>query len=311
MLKPKHQGGYTDRHADLCERTLVTLLRGLGPWKEAIYLTGGLAPRFLIPRDQNALHAPPPHAGTTDVDLVLDREQMATVQAYQRLEQNLKSLGFVRGTNDTGRAQHFSWRKQVDAGVTVVVDLLCDASQADGGQVIHLTGERRLSALAIPGVHLVVDDFFEVELTADLLDERGVATERVRVANIAPFIILKALAYDDRFEEKDAYDLVYCLTHYPGGHQRIAAQFANLLVAEPVDALVVRALEILRSRFATDEATQGYRKDGPVSYARFLADPGRPEQAARHQRDAAAVVETFLKVLDTHQQRGHDPDVRS
>jgi hypothetical protein len=41
-VKPKHQGGYAALHADLCERTLVTLLRGLGPWKAGIYLAGGL-----------------------------------------------------------------------------------------------------------------------------------------------------------------------------------------------------------------------------------------------------------------------------
>ena len=40
-MKPKHQGGYTTLHAELCERTLVTLLRGLGPYKEGVYLVIG------------------------------------------------------------------------------------------------------------------------------------------------------------------------------------------------------------------------------------------------------------------------------
>ena len=44
-MKPKHQGGYTT----LCERTLVTLLRGLRPWKQGIYVIEGLVPRYLIP----------------------------------------------------------------------------------------------------------------------------------------------------------------------------------------------------------------------------------------------------------------------
>jgi len=41
-MKPGHRGGYTAAHATLCERTLVTLLRGLGPWKGGVYLIGGL-----------------------------------------------------------------------------------------------------------------------------------------------------------------------------------------------------------------------------------------------------------------------------
>jgi len=302
-VKPKHQGGYTALHAGLCERTLVTLLRGLGPWKAGVYLAGGLVPRYLIPRPSGGPSVPPPHAGTTDVDLVLDLEVLATVDAYRRLEQNLRALGFERGRNDEGRVQHFSWRKPIGGGVTVVVDLLCDAALAEGGQVAELPGERRLSALKIPGAHLVIADHVEIDLTAILLDERGVATETVRVANIVPFIMLKALAYEDRFEEKDAYDLVYCLMYYGGGPEDVAAQFAERLQRWPDEPLLARAIEVLRTRFASDEQTPGARKDGPISYARFLADPGRRDLDARNRQDAAAVVEQFLRALDTEQRR--------
>src|SRR5437867_9695864 len=106
VLKPGHEGGYTPEHADLCERTLVTLLRGLGPYKQGIYLIGGLVPRYLIPSGPGA--GSPPHAGTTDVDLVLDVGVLATIEAYRRLEPNLQAMGFARGRNDEGQAQHHS-----------------------------------------------------------------------------------------------------------------------------------------------------------------------------------------------------------
>ena len=47
----------------------MTLLRGLEPWKNSICLVGGLTPRYLVrarPPDV------PPHAGTQDVDIVID-----------------------------------------------------------------------------------------------------------------------------------------------------------------------------------------------------------------------------------------------
>lgn len=300
-MKPKHQGGYTALHADLCERALVTLLRGLGPWKTGVYLAGGLVPRYLIQRQARGQQGLAPHAGTTDVDLVLDLQVLATVEAYRRLEQNLRALGFVRGTNDEGRVQHFSWRKPVGGGIAVVVDLLCDADSGEGGEVAELPGERRLSALKIPGAHLIIRDHIEVELTAALLDERGVAAETVRLANVVPFVVLKALAYEDRFEEKDAYDLVYCLMHYGHGPEDVAAQFADRLALWPDEPLLQRAVEILRVRFASDEHTPGARKDGPISYARFLADPGRRDLDARHRQDAAALVELFLRSLGAGQ----------
>jgi hypothetical protein len=297
-VKPKHQGGYTALHAELCERTLVTLLRGLGPWKAGIYLTGGLVPRYLILRRADDAQVPPPHAGTTDVDLILDLDVLASIDAYRRLEQNLGALGFVRGTNDEGQAQHFSWRKPVGGGVTVVVDLLCDADPSQGGHVAALPGERRLSALKIPGARLVPRDHITVEITAALLDERGIATEAVRVANVVPFVVLKALAYEDRFEEKDAYDLVYCLMHYGRGPEDVAKQFSDRLARWPGEPLLPRAVEILHARFATEEQTPGARKDGPISYARFLADPGRRDLDARHRQDAAAVIDLFLRTLE-------------
>jgi len=276
----------------------VTLLRGLGPWKAGVCLAGGLVPRYLIPRPSEGRSGPPPHAGTTDVDLVLDLQVLASVEAYRRLEQNLRALGLVRGRNDEGRTQHFSWRKPVGDGVTVVVDLLCDADLGEGGQIAELPGERRLSALKIPGAHLAVADHIEVELTATLLDGRGVATEVVRVTNVVPFVVLKALAYEDRFEEKDAYDLIYCLMHFGGGPEDVAGKFAERLARWPEEPLLSRAVEILRTRFASDGRTPGARKDGPVSYARFLVDPGRRDLDARHRQDAAAAVELFLRSLD-------------
>jgi hypothetical protein len=243
--------------------------------------------------------------GTTDVDLVLDLDVLAQVEAYRRLEQNLRTLGFERGTNDEGRVQHFSWRKPVGDGITVVVDLLCDADASEGGQVLSLPGERRLSALKIPGAHLVLRDHVAVELTAALLDERGVATETIRVANIVPFIVLKALAYQDRFEQKDAHDLVYCLMHYGNGPADVGTRFAERLRDWPDESLLPRAVEILRSRFASDDRTTGARKDGPTSYAGFLTDPGRRDLDARNRQDAAAVVEAFLDAVDAR--RSHTP----
>ena len=42
MPKPQTISGYEDMVTDACERVLVTLLRGLGPWKESVFLVGGL-----------------------------------------------------------------------------------------------------------------------------------------------------------------------------------------------------------------------------------------------------------------------------
>jgi hypothetical protein len=295
-LKPKHRAAYTEEHSELCERTLVTLMRGLGPWKESVFLIGGLVPRYLI--QPRAGQGVAPYVGTMDVDLVLDLDVLAGVDAYRRLEQNLQRLGFNRSTNDDGNAQHFRWLMTIDDRITIAVDLLCDDVSGISSRVVPLPGERRLSALALPGAYLVAEDYVEIALTADLLDERGVATEVVRIANIVPFLIMKSLAYDERFEEKDAHDLIYCLSHYKRGPVDVAADFVDRLNRWEETDLLRRTLQILRDRFASDGQTSGIEKDGPVSYARFQMELGRRDLDERHRRDAATVVGLFLGEVD-------------
>lgn len=52
--------------------------------------------------------------------------------------------------------------------------------------------------------------------TADLLDTGRVVRQRIRHANIVSFVCLKAFAFDDRLEYKDAYDLLDCLEELRG-----------------------------------------------------------------------------------------------
>src|SRR3546814_19621866 len=58
MAKPATLDGYSDQYTVDCERVLVTLLRGLGPWKDSVYLVGGLTPRYLVAARPPAVHAP-------------------------------------------------------------------------------------------------------------------------------------------------------------------------------------------------------------------------------------------------------------
>ena len=87
MVKPATLDGYSDQYTIDCERMLVTLLRGLGPWKDSIYLVGGLTPRYLVPARPPVV---PAHAGTMDVDIVIDLQILTDTQAYHTLEDNFR-----------------------------------------------------------------------------------------------------------------------------------------------------------------------------------------------------------------------------
>lgn len=92
------------------------------------------------------------------------------------------------------------------------------------GKAFIVEGEK-ISALAIKHAGIVHAWYSKRDVTAQLLDGRGVATERVRFADAVSFIILKALAFTQRAENKDAGDLIHVLRYYGPGLEALAADF--------------------------------------------------------------------------------------
>lgn len=88
MKKPTAIQGYNQTVTEACERVLVTLIRHLGPWRDSIFLVGGLTPRYLIKERPPAV---PAHAGTGDVDVVVDMKLLADTEAYRTLEDNIRA----------------------------------------------------------------------------------------------------------------------------------------------------------------------------------------------------------------------------
>lgn len=298
MAKPPTYDGYSDQHTLDCERVLVTLLRGLGPWKDSVYLIGGLTPRYLVSARPPAV---PAHAGTMDVDIVIDLQILADTQAYQTLEENFKKLGFERAVNDKQQKLSWRWQTKTEHGAVMVLELLADAPDIAGGKVQVLPTEGTISALNIPHSSIVFDQHQVTEIRAELLGDNGVATEKVRHANLLSFTCLKAFALDQRNERKDAHDLAYCIEHAPEGLDLAAEVFRKELEGKHGD--VVRAsLAILRNRFASDEKTEGYRKDGPVSVAKFELgegdDEGQRDARALRQREISDLIERLLSLIE-------------
>jgi hypothetical protein len=293
MSKPETAAGYEKEVTENCERLLVTLIRNLGPWKKSIYLVGGLTPRYLVTKPPEGKQ----HAGTGDVDVVVEQQVLADTDAYRTLESNLKKMGFERATNEKGQPQSWRWQAKTDSGGSIILEFLADDPERGGGRVAPLPAEGgNISALNVPHASLVFDHFEVKEIAADMLGGKGVATEEVRHADIVSFTCLKAYALTDRHERKDAHDIVYCLENMEGGIEAAAEKFRTALAGK--DAAVMKeVLAILGKHFATDDKTEGYRKDGPVAVAQFEieGDDGEArEQRALRQREASEVVTTFI-----------------
>lgn len=275
-----HFTDYDEATTARCERALVTLLGDLGPWRERIYLVGGLAPRYLVGELPAGTRA---HVGTTDVDLVIGLALGdETPETYRTLQDNLEKSHF------DPKEPGFRWAREVE-GVKVVVEFLCETEAVPAGIVFRpkagSTGSR-VGAFNVRGANLVGYDFVERVLDGERLDGGGQSKVAVRVANVLPYTVLKILAFQDRHENKDAYDLVFCLLHFGDGPQAAGKEAARSPVAH--DPRVTDALGLLAERFHDVD------QDGPVAYATFLAEPDDDDEAARLRREAVATVRTFL-----------------
>lgn len=278
MTRRAHHTDYDEETTARCERALVTLLGDLGPWRERIYLAGGLAPRYLVGQLPEGARA---HVGTTDIDLVIGLALGdETPETYRTLQNNLEKANFDQ------LEPSFRWGRDVE-GVSVAVEFLCETNEVEPGRIYRPKGEftgSRLGAFNVRGAHLGRDDFLEIEIEGERLDEGGHSKVVVRVVNLLPYAVLKILAFQDRHENKDSYDLIFTLLNHEGG-PRVAGELArSSAVADHPQA--VEALTLLEERFRDVE------QDGCSSYAIVLGDDD--EERARLRQEAVATIKEFL-----------------
>lgn len=295
MAKPKTIAGYDADYTDACERVLVTLLRGMGPWKDSVYLVGGLTPRYLV---QDRPPVVPAHAGTTDVDVVIDLKILVDTEAYRTLEENLHRIGFERSTNEKNQKVSWRWQTRTEDGQLMILELLADDPTGLGARVGKLPTEGGVSAVHIPHSSIVFDMYEERVVQAALLHDDGVAQETIRHADLVSFTCLKAFALNQRNEGKDAHDLVYCLQYAKPELSDVAKLFCEQLNGKHA-TVVTAALDILRIRFASDGVVEGHRKDGPVAVGKFELGDNLETRESRIliQRNASSLIERLLETI--------------
>lgn len=291
-LKPRTVAGYDADVTSACERTLLTLLSAFGNLKDTLRLVGGLVPRYLTPETPPDI---PAHAGTSDVDVVLNLEVLAEGDEYASLADQLKARGFVRWVED-GKAASWRWRRQIDERLEVVVELLRDAGDEVPGKAVNVSGES-VSALTIKHAKIVHDWYQEKTVAAQLLDGGGISIDLIRFADVPAFVILKAIALDQRQENKDAADLIHVL-RYAGSIEKVAGQFVERIQSGKHPSAIEDGFAALRRRFCDDQFAEGYLKVGPVAYARFYGGADEDELVGS-QRYAAGLVQELLEQIES------------
>ena len=272
--KPNTAAGYPPDQISRVKATCLYLATKLGDLMDELVVVGGLVPSLLIDHD-NLPEAVTPHVGTLDLDLGVAFALIGE-ERYQEVAQRLRNAGFKPDQNEDGKLTRQRW---VISEPSVTVDFLIEPEKGGKpGSLFNLTSD--WAAIIAPGLHLAFQDNQIITLSGwTIAGEK--ASRDIRVCGAGAYVVLKALAFRIRGENKDAYDLYYLLRNYGNGVSDVAA----LLRPLHSDEKAQEALKLLAEDF------QEAGSIGPKRVALFLFGRADPDT----QADAVGFVRQLLR----------------
>lgn len=264
---------YPELAVRAAESVLLELVRILGEYLDHIVVIGGMVPKYLV------TSAHEKHIGSIDVDLALDHRSFDE-PGYRTLHKLLDKHDYNKDANHP-----YIYRRIVIVDgneIIVQVDLL-SGEYGGTGRSRRTQKIQDIRPRKARGADMAFDDPVNVKIVGEL-PGGAKDTATIRVASIAPFIVMKAMAMQERLKQKDPYDIYYCLKYFPGGVAEIAGLFSVLRK----NKLVGETLGILAEKFASPEHV------GPVHITEFLQITDTRE-AELIQRDSYERVQYLIE----------------
>jgi hypothetical protein len=269
---------YSAAQVEAARSVLLELLRLLGEYRDDVVVVGGWVPQLILPP------GPIQHVGSIEVDLALNHRNLretgyATIQA----------LFSRRGYQQDPRQPFIFHRTVVLNGNPIKVEVDFLAGEYEGTGPKHRTqsvpeGRARKAR----GCDLAFDLYVDTEIEGNL-PEGGRDHACVRVSSVVAFLVMKGMALHERLKEKDAWDIYFTLTNYPGGLDALAQEIKPHLK----HGLVQEGLRKIGGKFASPEHM------GPKSVLDFEDIQDREDRAIR-ARDAHERVHYLLSALGVH-----------
>ena len=215
--KPSSASEYSKEQVRLVTSTCLYVATILGDYMEQAVIVGGLVPSLLIDQE-NLPNGADSHAGTMDLDMGLNLSIFDN-KRYQAITYRLRSAKFSPDVNEQGNLTRQRWK--IEKAGKVTIDFLVPPFSDDdmGGNIKDI--EQDFAAVITPGLELAFKD--RIKITLEGYTKFGENAKRdVYVCGQGAFVVLKALAFRKRGENKDAYDLYYHIRNYGSGVEDIA-----------------------------------------------------------------------------------------
>jgi hypothetical protein len=258
-----------------CRSVLIEVLTILGKDLDNLAVVGGWVPELAFPNKG--------HIGSLDVDLALDARKLQP-KAYESIRKKLVDAGYRQSPEVPNRFfRHFP-----GTSLTVKIDLVTGEFPDMAIEGTHIQIQE-LAVCKLRGIDLVFAFPQEVAVEG-VLPDGGHNRVTARLPTIAAFLCIKAITLNERMKTKDAYDIYFCVDHYPGGYKALASEFLGKLD----NKLIAEGIAILRDKFARLDSI------GPVWAAQTAEEAvtGTGSSFELEQRRAYELVNALLREID-------------
>jgi len=257
------------KETEAARAVLLEVLNALGAMRDDLIIVGGWVPDLLYPSSN--------HMGSLDVDLAVSPKAIGG-NAYSSIRERLTQLGYTMKESPTRFFKHLPGLAN-----PIKIDLITGLYVSQQRQDSILVDEIRINALR--GIDLAFEASETITVDGRMPDG---SVNQVTARLVAPeaYILIKAIAMDERTKDKDAYDIAFVLKHY----QPSLADLAKKVRGVSQTGIGKEALELLRGKFRTFESV------GPVWAGRAATTAG--ENAVQFQRAANEDAAELFRRLD-------------
>ena len=279
-LEPNSADDYDDRTSSAVKQVLVEIGQILGSYQGRFAVIGGSVPWLLLEGAEEK------HIGTRDVDLSLDAEALGDGE-YASLIQTL----FDHGYEQREKYKAFQLIRTVpterdEPDIDIIVDFLMPRN-AD----IVKNKPPLIDGFAVQrvdGAELALEHYEVIRVEAAML-KGGTNSVRIAVASIPALLAMKGFALHGRDKHKDAYDIYYCVKHYPDGLDALVAATTPLM----------NKPKALKGYTLIAEKFEAFDSFGPTRVREFLESSevfgdSSPDQI---QQDAFGQVSAWLNAI--------------
>jgi hypothetical protein len=257
------------KETEAARAVLMEVLNALGAMRDELVIVGGWVPDLLYPASN--------HMGSLDVDLAVSPKAIGE-NAYSSIRERLTQIGYTMQESPTRFFKHLPGLAN-PVKIDLITGLYVSLQWQDSIQVDDI----RINALR--GIDLAFEASETITIDGTMPDG---SVNQVTARLVAPeaYILIKAIALDERTKDKDAYDIAFVLSRYQPSLADLAKKVHGISRA----GIGKEALELLRAKFRTFDSV------GPVWAGRAAATGGEDE--VQFQRAAFEDASELFRCLD-------------